>query len=226
MPDSFPTLDIAALLGVLVLALRVVSLHRMVSEVARLNDKLVAHLDAGNLERALALCEVFDTAVYPIIARRILRATRQGHAEDDGVQIEAGLRRAFETSYAAQAQRVKGQLGRDLVVLAVLLGASAYAWRANLGVSQWFFAVCGTGALLLVASAFGRRRLLSAAARASGPLLEAAARAAAHARAPSAPPRRCPTCGQPWPSAGLASASEPSHPSVPPSEATSSPTEE
>jgi hypothetical protein len=196
----------------------------MVAEVARLNDRLVAHLDAGNLERALALCEAFDTAVYPIIARRILRAAEQERPDETIDQIEAGLRRAFETSYTAQAQRVGGAVGRDLVVLAVLLGASAYVWRADVGVSSWFFAVCGAGALLLVASAFGRRRLLAAAATASGPLLAAAARATTRARPPLAPPR-CPTCGRPWPSSDLAPASEPSHPSVPVSSATSVPTD-
>jgi hypothetical protein len=224
MPDSFPTLDVAALLGVLVLTLRVVSLRRMVAEVARLNDKLVAHLDTGNLERALALCEAFDTAVYPIIARRIVRMARQERPDETVDQIEAGLRRAFETSYAAQAQRVRGAMGRDLVVLAVLLGASAYAWRADVGASSWFFAVCGAGVLLLVASAFGRRRLLAAAAMASGPLLAAAARATTRARPPRAPPR-CPTCGRPWPSSDLVPASEPSHPSMPVTSTTSAPTD-
>jgi hypothetical protein len=195
VPDSFPAIEVAAALGLLVLTLRAIVLDRMVGEIKRVNDRLVQHLDAGERERALALCDALETAVYPQIARRVLLAAERTPATIADPELEATLRRAFETSYAAQAHRIQSGLARDLIVLGVLAGTLAYVYASALGVSAWFYALCGMGALAIIYGAVSRRRLLAAVTRASGSLLPACARAA---KLPyPAVSTRCPLCGAP-----------------------------
>jgi hypothetical protein len=193
--DSFPAIEVAAALGLLVLILRAFVLDRMVGEIKRVNDRLVQHIDAGERDRALALCDALETAVYPQIARRVLLAAERSLPNISDQELEATLRRAFDTSYAAQAHRVQSAVATDLVVLGVMAGTILYVHVSALGVSSWFYALCAAGGLLLLYGAVSRRRLLAAVTRASGSLLPACARAA---RLPyPGVSERCPLCGAP-----------------------------
>ena len=177
------------------LILRAIMLDRTVGEIKRVNDRLVQHLDAGERERALALCDALETAVYPQIARRVLLTAERALPSRSDRELEATLRRAFETSYSTQAHRVQSALARDLIVLGVLAGTIAYVRASALEVSSWFYALSGVGGLLIVYAAVSRRRLLAAVTRASGSLLPACARAA---RLPyPGVSERCPLCGAP-----------------------------
>ena len=196
VPDRFPTMEVAAALGVVVLTLRVWVLEHTVSRIARLNDRLVELLDGGEPERALALCETLEAPVYPQIARRVLRAAERASARDDDEALRAKLSRAFHSSHATQVHRVHSGIAGDLVVLAVLLGAVVYVYRAGMDVSLAFFALAATGGLLLAYGAVSRRRVLAATARSFETLLPAVERAAR--RSPSRSGRsRCPVCGGP-----------------------------
>ncbi|MBN1607580.1 MAG: hypothetical protein JW940_13165 [Polyangiaceae bacterium] len=195
MPDSFPAIEVAAALGLLVLILRALVLDRTVGEIKRVNDRLVQHLDAGERERALALCDALETAVYPQIARRVLLAAERSLPSISDEELEATLRRAFETSCSAQAHRVQSALARDLIVLGVLAGTIVYVHTSALGVSSWFYALCAVGGLLILYGAVSRHRLLAAVQRASGSLLPACARAV-RLPCPSVA-ERCPLCGAP-----------------------------
>lgn len=197
VPDSFPTIEVAAALGLLVLILRAVLLDRMVGEIKRVNDRLVQHLDAGERERALALCDALETAVYPQIARRVLGAAERCAVGCSDEELEATLRRAFATSYTAQAHRVQSAVARDLIVLGVLAGTIAYTYASGLGVSIWFYVVSGMGGLIILYGAVSRRRLLSAVTRAAQSLLPASARAARLPYPHGSVPERCPLCGAP-----------------------------
>jgi hypothetical protein len=195
VPDSFPAIEVAAALGLLVLLLRAYMLDRTVGEIKRVNDRLVQHLDAGERERALALCEALETAVYPQIARRVLLTAERALPSPSDQELEATLRRAFETSYSSQAHRVQSALSRDLIVLGFLAGTIAYVHASRLGVSSWFYGLSAAGGLLILYGAVSRRRLLAAVVRASGSLLPACARAA---RLPyPGASERCPLCGAP-----------------------------
>jgi hypothetical protein len=197
VPDSFPTIEVAAALGLLVLVLRAVLLDRMVGEIKRVNNRLVQHLDAGQRQRALALCDALETAVYPQIARRVLHAAERCAVTSSDEELEATLHRAFETSFSAQAHRVQSALAKDFIVLGVLAGTIVYAYTSKLGVSSWFYVLCGVGGLLVLYGALSRRRLLTAVTRASKSLLPASVRAAKLPYPDGPVPERCPLCGAP-----------------------------
>jgi hypothetical protein len=104
----------------------------------------------------------------------------------------------FESAFAEEAQRIQSGRARDLVVLAVLLGAALYARASGLGVGQIFYALLATGSLLIVWTVFSRRRVLDITRSAKSSLIEAAASAAVRPNQSalrSSIAEGCPICG-------------------------------
>lgn len=199
MPDNFPTLEVAAALGLCIALLRTIRVLRSLVKIPQVNQKLTALMDKGEREAALKLCAADDAAAYLQMARRVLLEVRQHTATEDESALRARLMQVFDREHAVQAERIQSGRARDTVALAVLLGAIAYAAVAKLGVGPTFFGLCGTGALFLAWNVWVRGRVLSESRQAAPSLVDAAVRLVA--RAPRPAPRHrhsrthCPACG-------------------------------
>jgi len=199
VPDKFPTLEVAAALGLCIALLRTIRVVRSLVKIPQVNQQLVALLDKGERESALKLCAGDDAAAYLQMARRVLLDLRHHTAAEETETLRHRLMQVFDREYAAQAERIQSGRARDTVALAVLLGAIAYAAVARLGVGTMFFALCGAGALFLAWNVWVRGRVLSHSRQAAPPLVDAAVRLVG--RAPPREPRQrqlrthCPSCG-------------------------------
>lgn len=169
MPDEFPTLEVVALIGVLAALVGMLQLRRGLREIPALADGLEKALRAGDLARARALTLRAEGAAFGRFGAALVEALgrdrRPTERELDHV-IHQTRRRA-----AASAQRGRA---RDLVVAAVLIGASAYAVRASLGVGRAFYAMLGAALVMTALGPILRRAMLDRAVEASDGLLRAA----------------------------------------------------
>lgn len=208
MPDNFPTLEVAAALGLCIALLRTIRVLRSLVKIPQVNQQLVVLLDKGERDAALRLCAGDDAAAFLQMVRRVLIETRQHAGGGDEEALRERLTQAFDREYAAQAERIQSGRARDTVALAVLLGAIAYAAVARLGVGVVFFALCGAGALFLAWNVWVRGRVLSESRQAKPSLVDAAARLVSRAPRPSRRHRHtrthCPECGAELSSAGSA----------------------
>ena len=191
MPDQFPTFEVVAALGLLVVLARAVLLHNAARNIAELNDDLLDALHQGDLAGARGLAARAESAAYAQIAAHILRSVERCRKQPgDARQC---LEQAFDRAYRVAARRIQSGRARDLVALAVLLGAVVYAWRA-LSVGTAFNFLCGAGALLVVYNFIVRGRVLAECHRVGGQLVAAAAELeAAEPGAEGVGP--CPECG-------------------------------
>ncbi len=208
MPDNFPTLEVAAALGLIIALLRTIRVLRSLVKIPQVNRALTALLDKGDRDAALKLCTEDDAAAFLQMARRVLVEMRQHGAGEAEETLRQQLRQAFDREYESQAERIQSGRARDTVALAVLLGAIAYAAVAKLGVGVVFFALCGAGALFLAWNVWVRGRVLSESRQAAASLVDAAARMAARAPRPARRHRHtrahCPECGEELTRAGSA----------------------
>ncbi len=199
MPDNFPTLEVAAALGLVIALLRTIRVLRSLVKIPQVNQQLTALLDKGEREAALKLCAADDAAAYLQMVRRVLLETRQHTAGAEKDALRHRLMQVFDREYAAQAERIQSGRARDTVALAVLLGAIAYAAVAKLGVGAVFFALCGAGSLFLAWNVWVRGRVLSESRQAAPSLVDAAVRLVERAPRPSRRSRHirthCPACG-------------------------------
>lgn len=199
MPDKFPTLEVAAALGLAIVLLRTIRVLRSLVKIPQFNQQLTALLDKGERETALKLCAEDDAAAYLQMVRRVLLETRQHTAGADTDALRKRLLQVFDREYAAQAERIQSGRARDTAGLAVLLGVIAYAAVAKLGVGAVFFTLGGAGALLLAWNVWVRGRVLSESRQAAPSLLDAAVRLVERAPRPARRSRHarthCPACG-------------------------------
>ena len=161
VPDDFPALEVAAALGLLVVAIRVYLIHSLALSVPKLHDEIVSLVGAGELTQALVLSESAEVRVYPRVAESLLRtaAKRRGPVGNDSFRRE--LDHALALAWEPEARRIQSGRARDLIVLALLGTAALYAWRSGLVASRWFYLLCCLGCALLAFAALSRTRLLA-----------------------------------------------------------------
>jgi len=156
MPDEFPTLEVVAALGVLVLLIRILLVASEMQSVPRLASELVRLLTSGDRTSALAAC---NAPVAPALARTA-RELIEGVGEPP-YDAEAGLELRQEQGEVEQelARRAESGRARDLIVLTVLIGAMAFAALSNLLVSRWFHGLAALASLLVIVGYVMRSRL-------------------------------------------------------------------
>ena len=165
---------------------------------AKLHDEVIKLLESGAGDRALIACESAPSRAYPRVAEQVMRASAEPEASSDPTRLREQLTMVFENVYADEAQRIQSGRARDLIVLAVLLGAALYARASGLDVSQIFYALLGTGSALILWTVFSRRRVLDITRNARPSLIEAAASAAVRPNRSalrSSIAEGCPLCG-------------------------------
>ncbi|MEB2313410.1 MAG: zinc ribbon domain-containing protein [Sorangiineae bacterium] len=199
--DEFPTLEVAAALGVLIALARTFILARAFVQLTTLNRRLVPLVAESQLARALTLSEAAEPTPYLRLVRRALFALRDLERSAEPSQARQTLEQAVDAAYAVEARRAQSGSAHDLVALTILSSTCVYAAGTALGVSRWFYALGGAAVLLLAWNVWARPAVLARARAAVLPLIEAAERAAleAGATAPAHAPReassRCPECG-------------------------------
>jgi hypothetical protein len=198
VPDDFPTLEAVAALGVLIAAVRAYLIHTLAVSSATLHDEVIKLLESGAGDRALAACESSPSRAYPRVAEQVMRASAEPEASTDPARLREQLAMVFESAYAEEAQRVQSGRARDLIVLAVLLGAALYARASGLGVRPIFYPLLAVGSALILWTVFSRRRVLDLTRNARASLIDAAANAAARpdrSALRSSIAEGCPLCG-------------------------------
>ncbi len=156
MPDEFPTLEAVAALGVLALLLRTLLVASEMRSLPSFAHTLGRALGAGDRSAALAAC---NTPAAPALARSARELI--AHVGEPPYGPEAQLDLKHEEAELEQdlARRAESGRARDLVVLAVLLGAITFAFLSRLPVSTWFHALTACAALLLVVGYVMRSQL-------------------------------------------------------------------
>jgi len=156
MPDEFPTLEAVAALGVLALVIRTLVVANETKVLPPFAADLVRALRSGERSRALTACSGPDAPALARVARELI-----SHVGEPPYGPEAALELRNEQSELEQnlARRAESGRARDLIVLAVLLGAMAFAALSRLPVSAWFQALAGAASLLLVVGYVMRSRL-------------------------------------------------------------------
>jgi hypothetical protein len=178
MPDEFPTLEAALALGVLVALARTSALWSGFRATPELMRALEETLRAGQIGRARSLCDRSRATT----AARFGRALVQSLA---GREAELGAEPLVERALARASAGVRRGHARDLVALAVLVGAGAYAERAALGVGRVFYGLLFVALALTVLGALVRQRTLQSLLDSAAPLTAAARHAARGAEEPS-----------------------------------------
>jgi hypothetical protein len=156
MPDEFPTLEAVAALGVLALVIRAVVVASETKALPRFADDLARNLRAGDRAGALSACNTPEAPALGRVARELLT-----HVGDPPYGPDAAVELQTEQSELEQDLARRGESGRarDLIVLAVLLGAMAFAALSPLPVGAWFQGLAALAALLLVIGYVMRSRL-------------------------------------------------------------------
>src|SRR5450432_3333043 len=156
MPDEFPTLEAVAALGVLALLIRTLLVLSETRALPRFAAEIARSLRAGDRTAALAACSAPDAPALGRTARELITLLGDPpYARDAAADLSA------EQSELEQnlARRAESGRARDLIVLAVLLGAMAFAVLSQLPVSRWFHALAALSSLLLVVGYVMRSRL-------------------------------------------------------------------
>lgn len=200
MTHSFHAFEAALVLGSLLMALRAIGLERSVGRIRHFGVRITELLRAGRRDRALALCDEYDAAILPPIARRVTTQATRLRRDLPAEEARRELERAFEAAYATQDRRVQSARARDLIGLAFVAAVTLYAGYVGWLPSLWSYAVIGGAVLLLGHGVLVRQRLLAQARRARADLIGAAATPEHVADGPhlETTPGRCPTCGGPY----------------------------
>jgi len=158
MPDEFPTLEAVAALGVLALLIRTLLVASEMRSVPQLAAKLVEALGVEDRSRALAACNAPAAPALARSARDLIALVG-----DPPYGTDAILELEREQAELEQELARRGESGRarDLIVLAVLIGAMAFAVLSNLLVSSWFHGLAAIASLLVIVGYVMRSRLRS-----------------------------------------------------------------
>jgi hypothetical protein len=169
VPDEFPTLEVVALIGVIVAVVRTWQLRVALAEMPELGKELEAALRAGDLRAARSLCARTEGAAFARVGSAVVDRLARSPAA-----TASELTRIVRDAMKRATLAVQRKRGRDLVVAAVLIGAAAYAVRTDLGVSQAFYTLLGLALLVTALGPILRRSTLTALSTASDSLLSAA----------------------------------------------------
>lgn len=200
MPDEFPTLEAVAALGVLALLIRTLLVASEMRTLPEFAAELGRLLGAGNRNAALAAC---NTQTAPALARAARELIAHSGEPPYGPDALADLRHEQAELELELARRGESGRARDLVVLAVLLGAMAFALVSALGVGSWFHGLAALASLLLLVGYVLRSRLRLSEQVELGRIADAVARMME--AAPQQPAPRgslnsidggCPACGE------------------------------
>jgi hypothetical protein len=147
MPDEFPTLEAVAALGVLALLLRTLIVASEMRAVPAFAAALGRALATGDRSAALAACNAPAAPALARSARELVALVGE-----PPYAAESVLDLRHEQSELEQDLARRGESGRarDLIVLAVLLSAMAFAVLSKLPVSGWFHWLAAFASLLLV----------------------------------------------------------------------------
>jgi hypothetical protein len=156
MPDEFPTLEAVAALGVLALLLRTVLVASEMRSLPGFAQALGRALATGDRSAALAAC---NAAAAPALARSARELIADVGDPPYGPEAALDLQNDQAELEQTLARRAESGRARDLVVLAVLLGAITFAFLSRLPVSIWFHTLTAGAALLLVVGYVMRSKL-------------------------------------------------------------------
>ena len=156
MPDEFPTLEAVAALGVLALLIRTLLVASEMQSAPRLAAELIGWLGEGNRAAALAAC---NAPAAPALARAARELIVLAGEPPYGPGAAADLAEEQRELEQDLARRAESGRARDLIVLAVLISAMAFAVLSSLAVSKWFHALTALAALLLIVGYVMRSRL-------------------------------------------------------------------
>jgi hypothetical protein len=156
MPDEFPTLEVVAALGVLALLIRTLLVASEMRVVPQFAGALARSLGLGDRAAALSACNAPDAPALARSARELLTLVGE---PPYGPQAAAELEQEQAEVEQALAIRAESGRARDLIVLAVLIGALAFAILSNLIVSRWFHGLAALASVLLIVGYVMRSRL-------------------------------------------------------------------
>lgn len=119
---------------------------------------LIALLARGERARALARCDDLEAPTLAQSARELISLLG-----DPPFRAEARAELAAARAELADrlAQRAQSARARDLILLGVMAGATAFAWLSHVNPSPWFYALAA-GVSLLFALGFVLRSVLAA----------------------------------------------------------------
>ncbi len=158
MPDEFPTLEAVAALGVLALLIRTLLVANEMRTVPEFAGELGRALGAGDRAAALRAC---NAPIAPALARSARELFTLVGDPPYGPQAAADLKQEQVDLEQDLAQRAESGRARDLIVLAVLIGAMAFAILSNLIISRWFHGLAALASVLLIVGYVMRSRLRS-----------------------------------------------------------------
>ena len=158
MPDEFPTLEAVAALGVLALLIRTLLVASEMRTVPEFAGELARALGAGDRAAALRAC---NAPTAPALARSARELITLVGDPPYGPQAAADLKQDQVDLERDLAQRAESGRARDLIVLAVLIGAMAFAISSNLIISRWFHGLAALASVLLIVGYVMRSRLRS-----------------------------------------------------------------
>ncbi|MEO8901881.1 MAG: hypothetical protein ABI488_08445 [Polyangiaceae bacterium] len=200
MPDEFPTLEAVAALGVLALLLRTLLIANEMRSLPRFALELGRALAAGDRSAALAGC---NTPAAPALARSARHLIAHVGEPPYGPETLLDLKHEEAELEQDLARRAESGRARDLVVLAVLLGAITFAFLSRLPVSTWFHSLTACAALLLGVGYLMRSQLrrieraeLGRITASLGRMVEDAASAAPSRRSLHSIDGGCTVCGE------------------------------
>lgn len=188
MPDEFPTLEVVALLGVLAVLLRAVSLGSALRSTPELAQRLEAALRARDPVKARAVCEDAESPAFAHLGTALIDEMERHAAAD-----RDALRRAARAALARAADAARRGRGRDLAAMGLLVGAVAYAVGSKLGVGPVFYTLSGVGLVLFGIGPLLRFQNLRLVEAFSDRLVDAASEKGERASLSSVGP--CPECG-------------------------------
>jgi hypothetical protein len=154
--DSIPTLDLTLAVLLAVLIARFAALLRIPRTVDEFSQQIIHRLKRQPLEDVL---EYADGEVVPIQATLIggLLETAARSSGEDATQLREKLEADWTRLRRRQVRRLQSARARDLVGIALILGAGVYA-HGSLDADAAFYAL-GGGILLLLCAGMMVRRL-------------------------------------------------------------------
>ncbi len=144
MPEEFPTLEVVASLGLLLLGARLVLRLAQRADAGATTREVTALLEREDVDEAFELLSSKENAYFRILHRTLREALRRRSAP-----LAERVADAFDAEYRRQADQVGARRVRDFVVLSLLGGATVFAGVSERVGSSWFLAACVASAVLL-----------------------------------------------------------------------------
>lgn len=188
MPDEFPTLEVVALLGVLAVLLRAISLGAALRSTPELARRLESALRARDSLQARAVCEDASGPAFAHLGAALIDEVERNPGAD-----RAALRTAADAALNRAKEAARRGRGRDFAAMSLLSGAIAYALGSRLGVGPVFYTLSGIGLVLFGIGPWLRFQNLRLLEAFTDRLVEAASAKGERASLSSVGP--CPECG-------------------------------